>query len=107
MTRRLTPKKGNVAYRCEFRRRRHGTDESTADYRYILRRLSLLAYPEVPYTSVELQIIDQYVTGLSNSDKRKRVTFSHPQTLEQAVSYEVEYEAVEACQNRKPVETSG
>ncbi|XP_048248089.1 uncharacterized protein LOC125377963 [Haliotis rufescens] len=101
---RFNPRERSVAYRCEFRNRRQEKDESVTDYGYQLRRLALLAYPEVPYMALEMQIIDQFVNGLTSFEMKKKVTFSHPHTLDEAISSALEYEAMEGNRARKPVE---
>lgn len=102
---RFNPKERVIAYRCEFRNRKQGKSESASDFGYNLRRLALQAYPQVPYSSLEQQVIDQFINGLSIFDMRKKVSFSHPQTLDQAISSAVEYEAVVGDRLRKPQPT--
>lgn len=104
LTQRFNPKERSIAYRCEFRNRKQGKNESSSDYGYQLRRLALLAYPETPYSALELQVVDQFVNGLNTFALRKKVTFSHPHTLEQAISSAVEYEALVGSGPRKPVD---
>ena len=91
---RFNPRERVIAYRSEFRNRRQGKSESASDFGYQLRRLALQAYPQVPYNSLELQVVDQFIYGLSDFEMRKEVSFSHPRTLDQAISSAVEYEAV-------------
>ncbi|XP_021375759.1 uncharacterized protein LOC110464694 [Mizuhopecten yessoensis] len=101
LTQRFNPKERSVAHRCEFRNKQQGKGESAADFGYTLRRLALLAYPELPYTYLETQVVDQFINGLRNCEMRKKVTFSHPQTLDEAISSAVEFEAVLGCTSIK------
>ncbi|XP_046378004.1 uncharacterized protein LOC124150124 [Haliotis rufescens] len=96
------PVEHNVAYRSEFRNRRQGHDETVSDYGYQLRRLANSAYPTSTYSSLEVHLIDQFLTGLHSFDMRKHVTFAHPQTLENAISYAIEFEAVDGSRRKKP-----
>lgn len=66
-----------------------------AQYGYSLKRLAQRAFPSEPNSSLEIHVIDQYLNGLGNHELKKHLTFKHPQTLEQAISYASEYEAIE------------
>ncbi len=79
----------NLAFRSEFRNRIQGKDESITEFGYKLRRLGLLAYPEASYTSLEPHLIDQFLNGLTSFNMRKHVSFSHPITLDDAMSHAV------------------
>ncbi|XP_069109077.1 uncharacterized protein [Argopecten irradians] len=79
--------------------------QSASDFGYDLRRVALLAYPELPYHYLECQVVDQFINGLHNFEMRKKVTFSHPSTLDEAISSAVEYEAVAGNSPKKPVES--
>ena len=96
LSQRFNPKERVVAFRSEFRNRRQGKDESVSDYGYQLRRLALLAYPEATFVSLEPHVIDQFLTGLSNFSMKKHIT------LEEAISYGVEFESVEGHKIKKP-----
>ncbi|XP_069114378.1 uncharacterized protein [Argopecten irradians] len=105
LTQRFNPKERSVAHRFTFRERKQGKDETASDFGYDLRRTALLAYPEIPYHYLECQVVDQFVNGLHNFEMRKKVIFSHPSTLDEAISSAVEYEAVTCNSTKKPIES--
>ena len=104
---RFSPVGRESAYRCEFRNRRRQRNESISDYGYALRRLGCLAFPDVPHTYREINVIDQFVNGLGNLDLKKHVSLNHPNTLEAAIALAIEYEAFEGSQVPlvKPIDT--
>ena len=100
---RFNPQERESAYRCEFRSRKRQKNETPSDYGYAIRRLGCLAFPDIPASSLEPFIIDQFTTGVGGPDLRKHITFRHPKTLDSAISLAVEYEAFDGCQGlRKP-----
>lgn len=66
------------------------------------------AYPRELNSSLEIHIIDQYLNGLGHHELKKHINFKHPQTLEQAISYASEFEAIEGPLDRirKPTSES-
>ncbi|CAC5369330.1 unnamed protein product [Mytilus coruscus] len=104
LTQRFCPPERETAFRCEFRTRRRSRDESAAEYGG-LKRLASHAYPQIPMSMRESLVIEQYVSGLGNAELKRHVQFSHPSTLDKAISLAVEFEAFEGTQNsqyRKP-----
>ncbi|MCG8047849.1 MAG: hypothetical protein N0E48_19865 [Candidatus Thiodiazotropha endolucinida] len=93
---RFNPHEKGFAYRCEFRSRVRKKNETPAEYGYALKRLADMAFPNVHYTGREQYTIDQFIHGLSNSELRKHVQLRHPLTLAMAISYAVEFEAVDS-----------
>ncbi|CAG2213565.1 unnamed protein product [Mytilus edulis] len=93
-----------TAFRCEFRNRRRKREESVADYGYALKRLATRAFPSIPLGVRESLIIEQYISGLGDAELKRHVQFSHPNTLDKAISLALEYEAFEGSQilPRKP-----
>ena len=105
LTQRFCPPERETAFRCEFRTRRRSRDESAAEYGYSLKRLASHAFPQIPMSMRESLVIEQYVSGLGNAELKRHVQFSHPSTLDKAISLAVEFEAFEGTQNsqyRKP-----
>lgn len=94
LSQRFNPQEREIAYRCEFRNRRRNKGESPSDYGYALRRLGQKAFPTLSFPAIEIQIIDQFVAGLGSMEIQKHVQFHHPQTLESAINFAMEYTAV-------------
>lgn len=105
LTKRFCPPEREIAYRCEFRNRKRKEKESVADYGYALRRLSSLAFPDLPVYARESMLIDQYISGLGNQELRRHVQFAHAQSFDKAISLALEFEAFEGVQfgSRKPI----
>ena len=91
---RFSPKERELTYRCEFRNRRRMKDEQCSDYGFALRRLAQRAYPNVPYLALEVQLINQFITGLGSLELEKHVQFHHPKTLDEAINLAMEYTSV-------------
>lgn len=107
LSNRFSPAERVFSYRSEFRNRRRQKQESVSDYGYALRRLSCLAYPEVPHSFREINVIEQFINGLSSHDLKKHVSLNHPKSLDGAIALATEYEAFEGSQITlvKPKET--
>ncbi|CAC5425327.1 unnamed protein product [Mytilus coruscus] len=95
---RFCPPERETAYRCEFRDRRRRRDESVSNYGYSLKRLAAHAFPTIPLNIRESLIIEQYISGLANPELKRHVQFSHPTTLDRAISLALEFEAFEGSQ---------
>lgn len=93
LSHRFNPQERESAYRCEFRNRRRMKDESPSDFGFALRRLSLKAFPTLPYAALETHILDQFIAGLGSVELQKFVQFQHPKTLEAAINLAIEYTA--------------
>jgi hypothetical protein len=67
-----------------------------------------LAFPDIPYDAKEIHIIDQFIYGLGSQELKKHVEFKHPRTLDQAISFAVEFESFAGSQNtlNKPLPVS-
>ena len=104
LTQRFCPPERETAFRCEFRNRRRKRDETVAEYGYALKRIATRAFPDMPLTVRESLIVEQYISGLSDPELKRFVQFSHPQTLDKAISLALEFEAFEGSQlhHRKP-----
>lgn len=89
-----------TAHRCEFRARRRLRGETVSDYGYALNRLANRAFPNIPMSSREDLIIDQYISGLGDLEIKKYVQFAHPSSLDNAISLAVEFEAFEEAHNK-------
>ncbi|CAC5411257.1 unnamed protein product [Mytilus coruscus] len=98
LTQRFCPPERKTAYRCEFRNRRRRRDESVSNYGYSLKRLAAHAFPAIPLNIRESLIIEQYISGLANPELKRHVQFSHPTTLDRAISLALEFEAFEGSQ---------
>ncbi len=103
LSRRYNPAERESAYRCEFRCRRRGKTENAPDFGYALRRLAGRAYPNTSMDAREEIIVDHFINGLGNLEIKRHVQFNHPRSLDQAISFAVEFEAFEGSQfsNRK------
>lgn len=71
-----------------------------SDYGYALNRLANRAFPNIPMSSHEDLIIDQYISGLGDLEIKKYVQFAHPSTIGKAISLAVEFEAFEGAHNK-------
>ena len=102
LTQRFNPEEREIAHRCEFKNRRRQKNEQPADFGYALQRLGRKAYPSMPYSSLEIHILDQFIMGLGSFELQKHVQFHHPKTLEQAINLATEYVAM--CKNLDRIE---
>ena len=104
LTQRFCPPERETAYRCEFRNRRRKKEESVTEYGYALKRLAAHAFPSIPLKIRESFIIEQYISGLSDPALKRHIQFSHPNSLDRAISLALEFEAFEGSQitPRKP-----
>ena len=93
LSHRFNPQERESAYRCEFRNRRRKKDESPSDFGFALRRLSIKAFPSLPYSALETHVVDQFIAGLGSTELQKFVQFQHPKTLEAAINLAIEYTA--------------
>ena len=71
-----------------------------------MKRLADLAFPSIHNDGKEQYAIDQFIHGLSNTELRKHVQLRHPPTLAAAISYAVEFEAIDnrVWNERKPTD---
>ena len=88
LSHRFNPQERESAYCCEFRNRRRKKDESPSVFGFVLGRLSLKAFPTLPYSA-----LDQFIAGLGCPELQKFVQFQHPKTLEAAINLAIEYTA--------------
>ena len=98
LTQRYDPQERSGAYRCEFRSRKRQKNESPSDFAYALRRLVSLAFPEMPYDCREINVLEQHLSTLGTSELKEHVIFKNPKSVDEAIAYTVEYEAVKGCQ---------
>ena len=80
----------------KLRDKRLQQSESISQYGYSIRRLVMLAYPEIPPDARDVFAIDHFIHGLSSYDMKKHVHFNHPKMLDEAITSAVEYEAFES-----------
>ena len=106
--RRFNPPGRETAYKCEMRNKRLQQSESVSQFGYSLRRLSSLAYPDMTRDAREVYAIDQFINGLTSHEMKKHVQFHHPKTLDEAITFAVEYEAFDGPYDitRKPDKAS-
>ena len=95
---RFCPKELVVAHRVDFRSRLRKQNESPSDYGFALRRLGNLAFPDMAYSDREIVVLEQFMSGIGNSEIRSHVILHHPKTLETAISLATEFEAVKGPQ---------
>ena len=96
LSQRFNPLERETAHKFEFKNRHKQKDESVSDYGHALRRLASQAYPSLDLVSIEALVVDQFVEGLGNRDLKRYVQLlNRPKTLDQAISYAIEYEAFE------------
>lgn len=101
---RFSPPERETSYRCEFRNRRRFPGETVTEYGFALKRLGGRAFPTIPSDMRESLIVEQYILGFSDPKIKRHIQFSHPATLDRAISLAVEFEAFEGSLNvlRKP-----
>ena len=75
---------------------KHG--ENPSDYGYALKRLGCLAFPNMTYDDREINVLEQFITGIGNSAIHDHVIFHHPTTLKAAISLAIEFESVKGPQ---------
>ena len=104
LSQRFCPPERETTFRCEFCNRRRKREESVSDFGYALKRLATRAFPSIPFDARESLIIEQYISGLGDADLKRHVQFSHPSSLDNAISLALEFEASEGSQivPRKP-----
>ena len=96
LSQRFNPIERETAHKFEFKNRRKQKDESVSDYGHALRRLASQAYPTLNLASTEALVVDQFVEGIGNRDLKRYVQLlNRPKTLDQAISFAIEYEAFE------------
>ncbi len=105
--RRHDPSERAEAWKIEFKNRKRESNESFSKYSQELKRLCSKAYPNMPSIATEQWILDTFIQGLSDREMRKHIQFAHPKSVEEAVSYAIEYDAyVSSCNDyaniRKP-----
>lgn len=83
---RFCPSEKETAHRCEFRAHRRLRGEIVSDYGYALNRLANRAFPNIPMSSREDLIIDQYISGLGDLGIKKYVQYAHPSTIDKGIS---------------------
>lgn len=71
-----------------------------SDYEYALNRLANRAFLNIPMSSREDLIIDQYISGLGDLEIKKYVQFAHPSTFDKAISLAVQFEAFEGAHDK-------
>lgn len=92
----MSSRERESAYRCEFRARKRLRGESVSEYGFALNRLANRAFPNIPLANLENLVVDQYISGFGNLELKKYVQFSHPSTLDKAISLAVEFEAFDS-----------
>ena len=96
LSQRFNPLERETAHKLEFKNSCKQKDESVSDYGHALRRLASQAYPSLDLVSIEALVVDQFVEELGNRDLKWYVQLiNRPKTLDQAISYAIEYEAFE------------
>ena len=66
--------------------------ESFMTYGQELKRLVNKAYPTLPQIALDQQVLDQFISGITNPEIQKHVRFGHPSDLNQAISLALEME---------------
>lgn len=99
---RFSPSEREYAHKQVFRGRCRQGDETLEEYGSALRSLASQAYPDEPATSRESNSIEQFIEGLGSIEVKRYVQFSHPKTLEEAVSNAIEIEAFSNKHGRLP-----
>lgn len=72
-----------------------------------MRRLSCLAYSEVPNSFREINVIEQLINGLGSFDLKKHVSLNHPKSLDGTIALATDYGAFDGSKITlvKPNET--
>ena len=52
----------------------------------------------MPYDCREINVLEQYLNNIGSSDLKEHVIFRHPKSVDEAIAYTVEYEAVKGIQ---------
>lgn len=99
LTQRFSPPERETAHKCEFRTRRRKSGETVSEYGYSLRRLASRAYPTFPSDMRESLTVEHFVIGLGCHELKRYVQFSHPKTLDRAISLALEIESFEGSQD--------
>ena len=102
LTQRFNPPERETAYRSEFRNSRQKRSQNASEYDYYLRKLGSKAFPEILKSARELYTIEQFINSLDDHELRKHVKFNRPLSLDEAISYAVEFEAFEGEKPAKP-----
>lgn len=86
------------AYKSEFRNRKRRDGESLESFGEVIRLAARKAYPNKQADLLEGDLADQFIYGLNDCELGRHVQFSHPATLDQAVSATIEFESFKARQ---------
>ena len=105
---RYDPQERGVAYKCEFRARKRNPKETPAEYAFSLRRIACLAFPDIPHEYREVNVLEQFLVGVGSQELREHIIFKHLKTVDQAIAWSVEYEAVKRTNEspQKPVQSA-
>lgn len=63
-----------------IRLRRRKSGESPSDYGYSLSRLGCLAFPDMTYKDREINVLEQFISGVGNSAIHDNVVIHQPQS---------------------------
>ena len=109
MNRRYDPSERIGVWKIEFRNRVKQANESLMQYAQELKLLAIKAYPNFPTIAHEQFVLDQFLLGISSFEMKRHVQFMHPKTVNEAVSFALEYETFEMGNKfRKPlIQNSG
>src|SRR5436189_5537898 len=68
-------------------------DEKLQEFKSNVARLVSLAYPSAPDDFLECLTVRTFVHGLRNSDTQEKLVLQHPESLAEALSHALEFEA--------------
>ena len=93
-----------AAFQAEFRQRKRSKAEKLSDFGHDLTRLCKRAFPKMERSAREQFVIERFKQGL-DTDLRRHIQFSHPDSLEMALVAGMEYEVMseEGDRVRKPI----
>ena len=96
MNRRYDPTERAQAWKIEFRNRMRRPNEPITQFAQNLNRLALKAFPNMPTNAQQQWVLDQFTMGIGNIELQRHVQFGHPNSLNEAISLAIEFEAFEA-----------
>ncbi|KAJ8033437.1 hypothetical protein HOLleu_23675 [Holothuria leucospilota] len=101
LSNRFSPANQTQLFRAMLKNRARKPDESIPQLAQEIKRLTLQAYPEAPYETIETLARDYFIDSLGDTDTKWRVYQSRPRNLSDAVVVAVELESFFLAETKK------
>ena len=101
LSRMFNPAERETTCRTESQNRICRPNESVMEYEYILCRLAVRAFPNIPHNCQEQWVLDQFVIDLGRPELKRTGQFGHLRTLNESISLASEYKSFEYGDGQK------